>query len=147
MQSCQHTSRRSRESLAYIVNKMLIRKSQLHPVTNAADAGGNMIATCFHSSPQHRNIGRHGKWMLTRMRTTSEALNMVMDRAKASMSRVKWVGSIMKARTTAVSLVVMLRFTTSGASHVYHYIPFSGNYQFCLFVITDACISQLIDRV
>ena len=28
-----------------------------------------------------------------------------------------------------------------------HHIPFSGNYQFCLFVITDACISQLIDRV
>ena len=32
-------------SPVYIVKRMLIRRSQLHPVMNAAAAGGNRIAT------------------------------------------------------------------------------------------------------
>ena len=38
---------------AYIVKHMLMSRSQLQPVMNAAAAGGNRMATYYQRTPQH----------------------------------------------------------------------------------------------
>ncbi len=61
---------------AYHVRRMLIRRSQLQPVTMAAAAGGNKIETCRYTFSIHVTL-LEVKDHSTRIRITSEDLTIV----------------------------------------------------------------------
>lgn len=60
--------------MAHVVKQMLMRRSQLQPVMNAAAAGGKRIAT-YHNDVRLHSFG-DTFWTRTRMRRMSEERTM-----------------------------------------------------------------------